>query len=476
MELRATTRAEKLINSNVATKRFGIEPLRLVDVRTGKVEPGRDVPYATISYVWSQWTRVENLLDAIRPLCRQMGLHHVWIDALCINQDDAEEKRNEITKMGEYYARSTITLAMVPEMEVSRSVVDLTTERKLDSRAVSLVADIGTDFVGSVWNSRVWTFQEAALAQNMLFLCGDTWVSGTDFYVCLKLQNFCAQLPSFEPVPPIESLKVELETEIEFPRSGFDESHGNSLRDKRYHSGIKLDRVDGGKTMAKFASLDRCWQQAGVRHCTNVEDIVNGFLGLLVETVSPISQGTYEYVMREALKCGIFSTLLLDTTPSQVAGCCWMPLNQGARLPKLGLTEQGYEEEGLDEDETGAVIFPKTTRGIYKGYKRMGEKNGLAVVEGHPCRLERQEGSVYEGYLNGDKGVEIRESEGQGTFSNLPVGWYDCLFHVGDYEEGGHVMMSVGSWRQNVFHRVATTAVKSKNLFKGEGLRWYYMG
>ena len=49
--------------------------------------------------------------DAIR-ITRTLGLRYLWIDALCIVQDDAQDWANEAPKMAEVYSRAYVTLSL----------------------------------------------------------------------------------------------------------------------------------------------------------------------------------------------------------------------------------------------------------------------------------------------------------------------------------------------------------------------------
>ena len=47
--------------------------------------------------------------DAIR-LTRLLGLRYIWIDALCIIQDDRDDWTREASKMHKVYTQSTLTI------------------------------------------------------------------------------------------------------------------------------------------------------------------------------------------------------------------------------------------------------------------------------------------------------------------------------------------------------------------------------
>jgi len=90
----------------------------------------KSIPYAALSYCWggdqeSKTTRdnfqerlkgwpLESLPKTIRDAvetARRLGLENLWVDALCIVQDDDEEMKKEMAIMSQIYSGATITIA-----------------------------------------------------------------------------------------------------------------------------------------------------------------------------------------------------------------------------------------------------------------------------------------------------------------------------------------------------------------------------
>jgi hypothetical protein len=88
------------------------------------------VPYVALSYCWggdqrtklthksiSQFTEGFNIGTLPKSLqdgvfvTQQLGISFIWIDALCILQDDEADKIHEIPLMGEIYSQATVTIA-----------------------------------------------------------------------------------------------------------------------------------------------------------------------------------------------------------------------------------------------------------------------------------------------------------------------------------------------------------------------------
>jgi hypothetical protein len=89
----------------------------------------QEVEYAALSYCWgtSQSMLVTSTLaelqsgvhpsyfsrsiqDAIKVVVR-LGFRHLWVDAICILQDDPGDMAEEIQKMGEIYFGASFTIA-----------------------------------------------------------------------------------------------------------------------------------------------------------------------------------------------------------------------------------------------------------------------------------------------------------------------------------------------------------------------------
>lgn len=119
-------------------------PTRVVDVGTCEstssarlhVSHAREVGYyAALSYCWGsqmqvmttkstigKWQQVlptealsQTIQDAIK-VTRELGMRYLWVDALCIIQDDHADKATEINRMGSIYKNATVTIvAEYPE-------------------------------------------------------------------------------------------------------------------------------------------------------------------------------------------------------------------------------------------------------------------------------------------------------------------------------------------------------------------------
>jgi len=70
----------------------------------------------------------KTLQDAI-SLTRQLGISYIWIDALCIIQDDKSDWQREAAKMGQYYSKAYLTIAASNAKDTSTGLYSPRTSR-----------------------------------------------------------------------------------------------------------------------------------------------------------------------------------------------------------------------------------------------------------------------------------------------------------------------------------------------------------
>lgn len=145
--------------------------------------------------------------DAIK-LCHKLGFEYIWVDSLCIVQDDQQDWLREASDMARIYSRSALTLAIHLCDDASESFLqkrmldaeqwsdgpsgcariafnDSNTGDKRDmylwqdesfkgSRFIDLcwssITDFRRDGTSGEWLSRAWTFQEWFLSPRVLHI------------------------------------------------------------------------------------------------------------------------------------------------------------------------------------------------------------------------------------------------------------------------------------------------------------------
>ena len=125
-----------------------------------------------------------NLEAALREL-RRRGVFSVWVDMICINQEDISERNQQVRLMGKIYANAVKVLAWVGlERDGSSSAIHAmlckahqppnATNRASDE--LSPLPDDLHSFFSRPYFTRMWIIQELAKAQEAEVWCGQDTV------------------------------------------------------------------------------------------------------------------------------------------------------------------------------------------------------------------------------------------------------------------------------------------------------------
>ncbi|KAK4238448.1 heterokaryon incompatibility protein-domain-containing protein [Achaetomium macrosporum] len=148
--------------------------------------------YEALSYEWGEPgpTRIilvngsafnvgENLFQALRHLRLPDTDRVLWIDAICINQSDLQERNHQVQQMATVYRRAYQVVAWVGlETEESREAFEFLQAAFVfsPSNRKSLADHLGWQAVSKLcqrpyWR-RVWIVQEICLARRLVVKCG----------------------------------------------------------------------------------------------------------------------------------------------------------------------------------------------------------------------------------------------------------------------------------------------------------------
>lgn len=182
--------------------------LSLIDVEDlCIVTPKEPVRYAALSYVWgtaevpkAQKANITFLRlpgaflkggymelpatihDAVR-LCAGIGIRYLWVDSMCIVQDDVESKMEQINAMSSIYANAHLTLVALTSEDANSGIPRVSQGRPSSdpspfvhlpcqtlvraSQGVSLTPLV---HARTMWTKRAWTLQEKVLSKRLLGL------------------------------------------------------------------------------------------------------------------------------------------------------------------------------------------------------------------------------------------------------------------------------------------------------------------
>lgn len=159
--------------------------------------------YNTLSYTWGpptapqalilldgkQFFIRENLLMALKRFQSLGAEMMIWIDAICINQEDIQERNFQVPKMTQIYKQADQVLVWLgPSYEDSTLAFDLFRDlgkldidqdmvvQQLRGRTTQLQA-LSKLFEREYW-MRMWVLQELTVAKSIMIYCGDDSIAG----------------------------------------------------------------------------------------------------------------------------------------------------------------------------------------------------------------------------------------------------------------------------------------------------------
>ena len=178
--------------------------ITLVDVeRECLVDMPSITSYVALSYVWGGPQSFQNVTsrkrglynphsisvdDEVIPrtiqdaiwLAAKLGEQYIWVDSLCICQDDKDNKMNQIANMGNIYSQALFTIVAASGSDASAGLPGVRAFSRRSTQQTECVQGILLanellpleDIVRqSYWNTRGWTYQEKELCKRYLIFC-----------------------------------------------------------------------------------------------------------------------------------------------------------------------------------------------------------------------------------------------------------------------------------------------------------------
>lgn len=183
-------------------------------LETSKLENAPD--YVGLSYAWDRDASdvpiiynnrsqhiSRHLHDAVSSIVQKGEDRLLWIDQICIDQDNKEERSRQVSLMAQIYSKATKTYIWLGQ------------EAAESGRAFELLKHLGSnarDFLSSPekldeylrtkgragikavvkllcrrWFSRMWVLQEACLSHKPVILCGEDEMGWADFHMALHV-------------------------------------------------------------------------------------------------------------------------------------------------------------------------------------------------------------------------------------------------------------------------------------------------
>ncbi|KAI1405985.1 heterokaryon incompatibility protein-domain-containing protein [Hypoxylon fuscum] len=279
-----------------------------------------DLDYETVSYVWGDRSNtslievdgnnvaITNNLEAALRRIRLSETRTLWVDQICINQEDDEEKANQIPLMRQLYSNTKQCLIWFGELrsdiQLSDAKAALDVIHFLNDNDEDSPVDISVSYssiseqtlpntmkaFGSIalqensWWHRIWTLQEAILPSKACVLWGPLSIS---WEVVLRAgQNWVSQ-----PAPQM------LWPYIDVVNGLFSQTNGLLFSKRRHEQPLH--------TAYRW----------GFRRATNPLDKVYGVLGLFPSGTLPRSE-CCNYQLQPASVLAMFTADLIEHSRS----------------------------------------------------------------------------------------------------------------------------------------------------------------
>ncbi|PWY90953.1 HET-domain-containing protein [Aspergillus heteromorphus CBS 117.55] len=141
--------------------------------------------------------RIPQTISDAMELTRKIGIQYLWVDTLCIVQDDEQDKARLISHIDDVYDNSTVTIMAAtgngpdeglagigPRVGCPIKPHYILDERNGGTLSLSLsLPSLCHEVRKGVWDTRGWTFQEQSLSQRCLYFTSDEI-----FFQCPEVQ------------------------------------------------------------------------------------------------------------------------------------------------------------------------------------------------------------------------------------------------------------------------------------------------
>lgn len=274
-------------------------PIRVYDCKNKKIIYNNGYKYATISYRWGDnktcksWKFKMDMKDKtvtsisleklkiLSDLILKINIQYIWIDALCIDQENNNEKIEEINKMWKIYKNSICVIA-VPIL--GYDVFDKNNYKKY-------IID---------WANRTWIFQE--------------WSSNANRSILINIKKEIKPNQYKNIISKINDLAI-----VKYDNKLFDEQIDNN--DPRGYNALFVKNTDENYLLY-------CLRLGQLGNCTIQADRIVAFLNMANINYKPnIRYIDYEEAIRWFVSISNNNQLayILCVSPTNIQNSKWIP-------------------------------------------------------------------------------------------------------------------------------------------------------
>ncbi|KAI1366526.1 heterokaryon incompatibility protein-domain-containing protein [Xylaria arbuscula] len=296
--------------------------------------------YEAISYTWGDQKEqaiieldgrpmriLRKVFDMLQVLRHTWKPRTLWIDSICINQTDTNEKSHQITMMRHIYYRATnviiwldplpdsaIALDLLVEISLSRGLTaaqasHLYGQRDQQYRLLALARFISNDYF-----NRMWVVQEIASARTIQVRCGDQSIRWEDLTFVVRFMGNPEMLRSLQRTEEMGIVACDQD----------------SLRHANTIISTKSFTSRGLSSSLAFALCNyRSFK------CKDPRDKVFGLLGLVRSTDHPLIQPDYNKGEVEVYKDVAKYVFTLENTSRKLLALPFAGIGHCRRLEEL---------------------------------------------------------------------------------------------------------------------------------------------
>lgn len=170
-----------------------LEDIQLIDVESRKLVayPGSHCEYVCLSYVWGPINAGRHVRDQSIPtlpksiedamtLCRRLQKRYLWVDSVCIDQENDDEKMRNILRMSSIYKGAYASIVALSGSSMDAGLARIGESMRPaqpqllcsvnGERIVGLMPTLSQQIHNGVWGSRAWTLQEALLSPRCIYI------------------------------------------------------------------------------------------------------------------------------------------------------------------------------------------------------------------------------------------------------------------------------------------------------------------
>ncbi|KAK4163800.1 ankyrin repeat-containing domain protein [Cladorrhinum sp. PSN259] len=230
--------------------------------------------YDALSYAWGSGVNSKAIWINDREYVVSASLHAallhlrdcyvdrlMWVDAICIDQQNTAEKSQQVQSMAKIYAKASRVIVWLGEATATtdQALEDIRMSSSQKSTSMDNINKQAIlDLIERPWFQRIWVVQEVAAARHVLVKCGPTEIDG---YVFGSGLNALKRL--YDGDPNLRSLILPITYLI---RNAVFQPRYNSIQRDRFSLSIRPlgELVDMFHTRKATVALDKVYALLGM--------------------------------------------------------------------------------------------------------------------------------------------------------------------------------------------------------------------